>query len=123
MVRIDGTSFTARTSGDSQSGSAYLVASGDLVSWSSMLIAISNAFSLSNYYADILGTRYVRATLIHGLYSPVNDIAVNTIGLYFPVYDTTGTSQTVCILVQPLSSPVTLYASRNNLIVLRIIAF
>jgi hypothetical protein len=123
MVRVDGTSFTARTSGDSQSGSAYLVASGDLVSWSSMLIAISNAFSLSNYYADILGTRYIRATFLHGLYSPSNDIAVNTIGLYFPVYDTTGTSQTVCILVQPLSSPITLYASRNNLIVLRIIAF
>jgi hypothetical protein len=123
MVRVDGTSFTARTSGISSAGSAYLVASSDLVSWSSMLIAISNAFSLSNYYADILGTRYIRATFIHGLYSPSQDIQVNTIGLYFPVYDTTGASQTVCILVQPLSSPITLYASRNNLIVLRIIAF
>jgi hypothetical protein len=123
MVRIDGTSFTARTSGDSQSGSAYLVASSDLVSWSSTLIAISNAFSLSNYYADILGTRYIRATFFHGLYSPANDTAVNTIGLYFPVYDANGNTQTVCILAQPLSSPITLYASRNNLVVLRIIAF
>jgi hypothetical protein len=123
MVRIDGTSFTAKTSGDANAGSAYLVASSDLVSWSPTLIAISNAFSLSNYYADILGTRYIRATFMHGLYSPANDIAVNTIGLYFPVYDTLGASQTVCILVQPLSSPITLYASRNNLIVLRIIAF
>jgi hypothetical protein len=123
MVRVDGVSFTARTSGESNAGSAYLVASSDLVDWSPTLIAISNAFSLSNYYADILGTRYIRATLIHGLYSPANDIAVNTIGLYFPVFDTAGTSQTVCILAQPLSSPITLYASRNNLIVLRIIAF
>jgi len=123
MVRIDGVSFTARTSGDSNAGSAYLVASSDLVSWSSTLIAISNAFSLSNYYVDILGTRYIRATYLHGLYSPANDTAVNTIGLYFPVYDANGNAQTVCILVQPLSSPITLYASRNNLIVLRIIAF
>ena len=123
MVRVDGVSFTARTTGDLNAGSTYLVASSDLVSWSSTLIAISNAFSLSNYYADILSTRYIRATMIHGLYSPANDIAVNTIGLYFPVFDTAGTSQTVCILVQPLSSPITLYASRNNLIVLRIIAF
>jgi hypothetical protein len=123
MVRIDGASFTARTSGDSQSGSAYLVASSDLVSWDPTLIAISNAFSLSNYYADVLNTRNTRASIIHGLYSPSQDIQVNTIGLYFPVYDATGASQTVCILVQPLSSPITFYASRNNLVVLRIIAF
>ena len=123
MARVDGTSFTARIGGDSQSGSVYLVASSDLVSWSPTLISISNVFSLSNYYTDILGTRYIRATFIHGLYSPSNDIAVNTIGLYFPVYDVNGNTQTVCILVQPLSSPITLYASRNNLIVLRIIAF
>jgi hypothetical protein len=123
MVRIDGTTFTARTSNTPNAGSAYLVASSDLVSWGPTLIAISNAFSLSNYYTDILNTRYMRATMIHGLYSPANNIQVNTIGLYFPVYDTTGATQTVCILVQPLSSPITFYASRNNLVVLRIIAF
>jgi hypothetical protein len=123
VTRIDGTSITARTSGTSNAGSIYLVASSDLVSWDPTLVAISNAFSLSNYYTDILNTRYMRATMIHGLYSPANDIQVNTIGLYFPVYDTTGASQTVCILVQPLSSPITFYASRNNLVVLRIVAF
>jgi len=123
MARIDGVSFTVGTSGESNAGSAYLVASSDLVSWDPTLIAISNAFSLSNYYADILGTRYIRATLMHGLYSPASDIAVNTIGLYFPVLDTNGATQTVCLLVQPLSSPITFYASRNNLVVLRIVAF
>jgi len=123
MARIDGVTFTARTSGDSNAGSAYLVASSDLVSWDPTLVAISNAFSLSNYYTDILGTRYLRATMIHGLHSPANDIVVNTVGLYFPVFDTSGVSQTVCILVQPLASPITFYASRNNLVVLRIIAF
>jgi len=123
MARIDGTAFTARTSNTPNAGTAYLVASSDLVSWDPTLVAISNAFGLSNYYIDILGTRYMRATMIHGLHSPANDIAVNTIGLYFPVFDTTGASQTVCILVQPLASPITFYASRNNLVVLRIIAF
>jgi hypothetical protein len=123
MARVDGTSFTARTSGTSNAGSTYLVASSDLVNWDPTLVAISNAFSLSNYYADILNTRYIRATMIHGLYSPANDIQVNTIGLYFPVYDINGATQTVCILVQPLSSPITFYASRNNLVVLRIVAF
>jgi len=121
-TRIDGVSFTARTSGDSQSGSAYLVASGSSVTWSPSLYNIPNAFSPSNYIVDILGTRYIRATFFHGLYSPANDIQVNTIGLYFPTFDTNGNTQTVCMMVQPLSSPVTLYAGRNNLIVLRIVA-
>jgi hypothetical protein len=122
MVRVDGVSFTARTTGETQSGSAYLVASSDVVTWYPTLYAISNAFSLSMYYADILSSRYIRATILHGLYSPANDITVNTVGLYFPVYDTTGSSQTVCVLVQPLSSSITLYAGRNNLIVLRLLA-
>jgi hypothetical protein len=122
ITRIDGVSFTARTRTDSQSGSAYLVASSSSVTWSPSLYNIPNAFSLSNYIADVLGTRYIRATFFHGLYSPANDIQVNTIGLYFPTYDTSGSTQTVCLMVQPLSSPVTLYAGRNNLIVLRIVA-
>lgn len=123
MVRIDGTAFTANTSGDTQSGSSYLVASGSLVSWDPSLYVISNAFSITSYYADVLGTRYIRSTMIHGMYSPSGDTTVNTLGLYFPVFDTNKNTNTVCILVQPLSSPITLYASRNNLIVLRIVAF
>jgi hypothetical protein len=122
MVRIDGQSITVRTSLESQSGSAYLVASSDVVTWDPTLYAIPNAFSLSTYYADILSSRYIRATILHGLHSPANDITVNTVGLYFPVYDTGGVSHTTCILVQPLSSPITLYAGRNNLIVLRMVA-
>ena len=122
MVRIDGVSFTARTSNPGTPGTAYLVASSDLVSWSPTLIAISNAFSLNNYYVDVSNTRYLRATFFHGLYSPANNIQGNTIGLYLPVYDSLGNIQIVCVMVQPLSSPVTLYAGRNNLIVLRIVA-
>jgi hypothetical protein len=122
MVRIDGASFTAKMTGETQSGSIYLVASNDVVTWDPTLYNIPNAFSLSMYYADILSSRYIRATILHGLYSPANDITVNTVGLYFPVYDTTGASQTTCILVQPLSNPITLYAGRNNLIVLRLLA-
>lgn len=121
-TRVDGVSFTAGTSGDSNSNSAYLVASSNSVTWSPSLYNIPNAFSLSNYMADVLGTRYIRATFFHGLYSPANDVQVNTIGLYLPTFDTNGNTQTVCLMVQPLSSPVTLYAGRNNLIVLRIVA-
>jgi len=121
-TRIDGVSFTVRTGADSQSGTSYLVASSSSVTWSPSLYNIPNAFSLSNYIADVLGTRYIRATFYHGLYSPANNIQVNTIGLYIPAYDTNGNTQTVCLLVQPLSSPITLYAGMNNLIVLRIVA-
>jgi len=122
MVEISGSSFTARTSGDPQSGSAYLMASSDVISWSPSLYVMSNAFSLNNYYADLLYTRYIRGTFIHGLYAPAADTTVNTIGLYFPVYDTSGNTHITCVLVQPLSSPITLYGGKNNLIVLRIIA-
>jgi hypothetical protein len=122
MVRIDGVSFTARTSGDANAGSVYLVASSDAMTWDPMLSGITNAFSLTSFYADLFGTRFVRSTIIYGLSSPASDITVNTIGLYFPVYDSAGTAQTVCVLVQPLASPVTLFAGRNNLIVLRLIA-
>jgi len=122
MVRIDGVSFTARTTGDANAGSVYLVASSDLISWDPMLYGITNAFTLTNLYADMLSSRYIRSTIIYALSSPASDISVNTIGLYFPVFDTAGSAQTVCVLVQPLASPITLYAGRNNLIVLRIIA-
>jgi hypothetical protein len=122
MVRIDGVSFTARTSGTAGPSSAYLVASSGVMTWDPMLYGITGAFSLTNFYADVLGSRFVRSTIIYGLSSPASDISVNTIGLYFRVYDSAGTAQTVCVLVQPLASPITLYARRNNLIVLRIIA-
>ena len=122
MVRIDGVSFTARTAGDVNAGSAYLVASSDLMTWDPMLVGITGAFSLTNFYADVLFSRVLRSTIIYGLSSPASDIQVNTIGLYFPVFDAVGTAQTVCILVQPLASPITLFAGRNNLIVLRVIA-
>jgi hypothetical protein len=122
MVRIDGVSFTARTGADSNAGSSYLVASSSVVTWDPGLSGITGAFSLINLFADVLGTRVVRSTIIYGLSSPSSDVEVNTIGLYFPVFDTVGNPQTTCILVQPLASPITLYAGRNNLIVLRIIA-
>jgi hypothetical protein len=122
MVDVDDVSFTARTSVEVNAGSVYLVASSGVMTWDPTLYGITGAFSLTNFYADVLGTRFVRSTIIYGLSSPASDISVNTIGLYFPVYDATGAKRTVCVLVQPLASPITLYAGRNNLIVLRIIA-
>jgi hypothetical protein len=123
MVEISGSSFTARTSNDPQPGSAYLVASSDVISWSPSLYVMSNAFNLNSYYTDLLFTRYIRGTFIHGMYAPAADTQVNTIGLYSPVFDASGNVHITCVLVQPLSSPITLYGGKNNLIVLRIIAF
>jgi hypothetical protein len=120
--RIDGTTITLRTSAEVNAGSVYLVISPTPVSWSPSLYSIPDAVTPSNYYTDILGSRYIRATIIHGLIAPSSDTQINTLGLYQPVYDSAGAIHTVCWLVLPLASPITLYAGRNNLIVLRILA-
>jgi hypothetical protein len=120
--RIDGTTITLRTSAAVNSSSIYLVISPTPVSWSPSLYSVPGAVTPSNYYTDILGSRYIRATIIHALMAPSSNMEVNTLGLYQPVYDSAGATHTVCWLVLPLASPITLYAGRNNLIVLRIIA-
>jgi len=120
--RIDGTTITLRTSAEVNAGSAYLVISPTPVSWSPSLYSVPDAATPSNYYTDILTSRYIRATIIHGLIAPSRDTQINTLGLYQSVFDNTGATHTVCWLVLPLSSPITLYAGRNNLIVLRILA-
>ena len=122
MVRIDGVSFTARTSGDVNVGSVYVVASSEPVTWSPTLHNIPNPFTLTNYYADLLGTRYVRMVNIVGLITPTVDTAANTLALYQDIFDAGGASNTVCMAVQPLASPVTLYAGRSNIVIWRIVA-
>jgi hypothetical protein len=120
--RIDGTTITLRTSADVNADTAYLVISPTPVSWSPSLYYVPGAVTPTIYYADILGSRYIRATIIHGLIAPSSDTQINTLGLYQSVYDSSGVTHTVCWFVLPLSSPITLYAARNNLIVLRILA-
>jgi len=122
MVRIDGEVFTARTSGDVNAESAYLVASSEAVTWSPGLVSIPSPFSLTTYYNDILDKRNVRMTNIIGLISPANDVAVNALALYQSLIDTTGAAHTVCMAVLPLSSPITFYARRNNVVVWRVVA-
>jgi hypothetical protein len=120
--RIDGTTITLRTSTEINPSSVYLVISPTSVSWSPSLYYIPNALTPSNYYLDLLGSRYIRMTILNGLIAPSSDTQINTLGLYQSVYDSGGVTHTVCWLVLPLSSPITLYAARNNLVILRIIA-
>jgi len=120
--RIDGTTITLRTSSDVNADSVYLVLSPTSVSWSPSLYYIPGAVTPTNYYADTLGTRYIRMTVVNGLTAPSSDTQVNTLGLYQSVYDSGGATHTVCLLVLPLSYPITLYAARNNLVILRIVA-
>jgi len=121
-VRLDGATIPIRSSGDVNASGAWLVASPDLVQWSPDAYAISNAFSLSTHLATHLGNRYTRYVAWSGISSPQNNIAVNTVGLYQSLFDAGGISHTFCMLINPLSSPITFYAGRNNLVVLRIIA-
>jgi len=119
MTRIDGVLFVARTSGDVNAGSSYLVGSKDPFSWSPDAYAIPNAFSISTYYTDYLGSRYLRGVLYTGIINPTTDIQLTALGLYQGIFDNGGATHTVCLLAYPLS--LTLYASRNNLVMLRII--
>jgi hypothetical protein len=122
-TRIDGVGFTHRTSGDSNAGAPYLVISTSEITWSPTLYNIPSPISVTMFYSDILSSRLVRGTILTGILSPASDLGINTIGLYQPVFDTAGASQTICHMAIKLPSPITFYANRNNIIMIRIIAF
>jgi hypothetical protein len=122
IVRTDGTIFTARTTGDVNAGRAYLVYSSTQVTWSPDLYAVPNAQGLSMMYWDAFNQRSFRLWGLLGSITPGTDVTVNTLGIYQPIYDTSGVAQTVCLAVLPLSTPVTFYANRVNLVMLRIVA-
>jgi len=122
MIDINGVVFLSRTLTDPGAGSVYLALSSSSVTWSPSLYNIPSPLTPSSFYYDNFGSRSLRMTYIHGMMSPTSDIAVNTVALYQPIFRTDGTTMTVCHLVIPLSSPVTFYGNKNNLIVLRIIA-
>jgi hypothetical protein len=121
MVDVTGASFTARTSGDFQPASVWLVASPNVVTWSPDLTSIPNKVDLTTYYADFLGSRVARMTYLTGTFTPLADTQYNTIGLYQGIFDTAGTTHYCCMMVIPLSAPITFYSNRNNLAILRII--
>jgi len=123
LTRIDGIAITARTSTEVNAGATYMVISSSRVTWSPTLYSVPSPISLTTYYGDILGVRTVRYTALVGSLAPSDNIEVNSIALYQPIYDTTGATHTVCWLVLSLESPIIFYANRNNIIVLRILAF
>jgi hypothetical protein len=122
VVRVDGSTFTARTSGDFNVDTAYMVLSSSLVTWSPSLYNIPSPVTPTQYTHSKLDARIYRAIHFNAVYTPLSDTAINTIALYQPIYDTAGGSNTVCLLVIPLSSPATAYANRNNVFIIRIFA-
>jgi len=121
MVDVTGASFTSRSSGDVNASSVWLVISPDTVTWSPSLTSIPNKVDLTTYYSDLLTSRVARMTFIYGTFTPPSDTQYNTIGLYQNIYDSGGGIHTCCMMVIPLSAPITFYANRNNLAILRII--
>lgn len=121
-IRVDGAAFTHRTSGDSNAGSMYLVASDKSIAWSPRIYAIPNAFSIGTSYVDVLNRTDMRATMLIGVIAPQSDMTVNTLGVYQNVWDVNSVSQTIAILAIPLSQPITFYAGKNNMVMLRLIA-
>jgi len=123
LTRIDGVAITARTSGDVNAGAIYMVISSSRVTWSPTLYSVPSPISLTTFYGEVLGARTVRYIALVGSLAPSDNIEVNSIALYQLIYDTAGATHTVCWLVLSLESPVIFYANRNNMIVLRILAF
>jgi hypothetical protein len=121
MVDVTGASFTARTSAQISASSVWLVASPNTVTWSPSLTSIPNKVDLSTFYFDYLDSRVARVTFLLGTFTPPTDTQYNTIGLYQNVYDSGGGTHTCCMMVIPLSAPITFYSNRNNLVILRII--
>jgi hypothetical protein len=121
MVDETGASFTARTSGDLNASSVWIVASPDTMTWSPSLTKIPNKVDLSTSGLDYLGSRIARMTYLVGTFTPLSDTQYNTVGLYQKIYDTAVTAHNCCMMVIPLSAPITFYSNRNNLAILRII--
>jgi hypothetical protein len=122
VIRVDGSTFTARTSADFNVDSAYIVLSPSPVTWSPSLYNVPSPLTPTDYSHHKLDTRIIRAVHFNAVYTPTSDTTINTIALYQPIYDTAGGSNTVCLLVIPLSSPATAYANRNNIFIIRIFA-
>jgi hypothetical protein len=121
MVDATGAYFTAKTSGDANASSVWLVASPDAVTWSPGLTNIPNSVGLSMSYLDYLGSRIARMTYLIGTLSPLTDTQYSTLGLYQGISDTAGAWHDCAMMVIPLSAPITFYKDRNNLAILRII--
>lgn len=121
MVDVTEASFTSRSSGDVNASSVWLVASPNAVTWSPSLTSIPNKVDLTTYYFDFLSNRVARMTYLLGTFTPSTDTQYNTVGLYQNIYDSGGGTHTCCMMVIPLSAPITFYANRNNLAILRII--
>jgi len=122
MVDETGASFTARTSGDLQLSSVWIVASPNIMTWSPSLTKIPDKVDLSMSYLDYLSSRIARMTYLVGTFTPLSDTQYNTVGLYQKIVDTAGNAHNCCMMVIPLSAPITFYSNRNNLAILRIIA-
>ena len=122
VIRVDGSTFTARTSADLNVDTAYIVLSSSPVTWSPSLYSIPSPIAPTQYAHHKLDTKIIRAVHFNAVYTPTSDTAINSIALYQPIYDTAGGSNTVCLLVIPLSSPATAYANRNNVFIIRIFA-
>jgi hypothetical protein len=122
VKRVDGSTFTARTSADFNVDTAYIVLSSSPVTWSPSLYNIPSPITPVQYAHHKLDARIYRAVHFNAVYTPTSDTAINSIALYQLIYDTAGGSNTVCLLVIPLSSPATAYANKNNVFIIRIFA-
>jgi hypothetical protein len=122
VIRVDGSTFTARTSTDFNVDTAYMVLSSSSVTWSPSLYNIPSPITPVQYISHKLDYNLIRAVHFNAVYTPSSDTAINSIALYQPIYDTAGGSNTVCLLVIPLSSPATAYANKNNVFIIRIFA-
>jgi len=121
MVDVTDASFTAKTSGDLNVSPVWIVASPNTMTWSPSLTNIPDKVDLGMAYLDYLGSRWARMTYLVGTFTPLADTQYNTVGLYQGIFDTAGTRHDCCMMVIPLSAPITFYANRNNLAILRII--
>jgi len=120
-IDVNNASYTLRSSGDVNAGPARIRVSKTAYSWSPSLTNISYDLELSTYWW-LANYRSVVYLFLVGLATPSSDLSVNTIALIQSLFDTAVTAHDTYVLILPLSSPITLYAGRANLIFLRFVA-
>jgi hypothetical protein len=125
LVDTGGNVFTGRfATAQLPASASYLVVSNDTTPWSpTQNKLIGTVTGLTTSLISSGYNSYGMYFFWYGTLIPSTDTVVNEIGIYTKVYDTGGVTHEIAVARIVLSSPVTLYANKYNIVLIKWFAF